>query len=93
MSLLCQATGQPTPSVTWRKLYGNAMKPRFEVDKVKMAIVNVTKKDGGDYVCSAKNLLNEDSAVAQITVVDELKFQSLPPVKLVASSSSAVILN
>ncbi|KAL9952578.1 hypothetical protein ACROYT_G039848 [Oculina patagonica] len=66
VSLICQATGQPTPTVTWH---------------------------GGDYVCSAKNLLNEDSAVAQIMVIEELKFKFLPPVKLVVSSSSDAILN
>ena len=69
------------------------MKKRFKVEKEKMVIPSVTKADGGDYVCSAKNLLNDDSAVAQITVIEELKFELLPPVKLVASSSSAVILN
>ena len=93
MTLTCQATGQPTPTITWRKWYNNAMKKRFKVEKEKMVIPSVTKADGGDYVCSAKNLLNEDSAVAQITVIEELKFELLPPVKLVASSSSAVILN
>ncbi len=93
VSLICQATGQPTPTVTWRKWYNNAMKKRFKVEKVKMVIVSVTKADGGDYVCSAKNLLNEDSAVAQITVIEELKFKLLPPVKVVVSSSAAVILN
>ncbi|KAL9952568.1 hypothetical protein ACROYT_G039837 [Oculina patagonica] len=93
VSLVCQATGQPTPTVTWRKWYNNAMKKRFKVEKDKMVILSVTKADGEDYVCSAKNLLNEDSAVAQITVIEELKFKLLPPVKLVVLSSSDVILN
>ena len=90
MSLHCQATGQPTPTVTWRKLHGNA---RFSVEKLKMTIVNVIKEDGGDYVCSAENLLKEDSTVVQITVIEGLKFKLLPPVKLVTSSSSTVRLN
>ncbi|KAL9952611.1 hypothetical protein ACROYT_G039887 [Oculina patagonica] len=58
-----------------------------------MTITNVRKEDAGDYVCSAKNLLKEDSAVAQITVIEELKFKLLPSVKVVTSSSSDVILN
>ncbi|KAL9952607.1 hypothetical protein ACROYT_G039883 [Oculina patagonica] len=93
VSLVCQATGQPTPTITWRKLYGNAIKTRFKVDRVKMTIANVRKEDAGDYVCSAKNLLNEESAVAQITVIEELKFKLLPSVKVVTSSSRDVILN
>ena len=66
VSLVCQATGKPTPTVTWRKFYATGMKPRFKVDKIKLTISSVTKEDGGEYVCSAKNLLNEDSAAAQI---------------------------
>ena len=93
MSLVCQATGQPTPTVTWRKLYGNVMKNRFKNDNLKMTILNVTKEDGGEYVCSAKNILNKDSVVAQVMVLEELKFRLLPPVKLVTSPSSQVILN
>ena len=93
VSLVCQATGQPTPTVTWRKLYGNVMKNRFKNDNLKMTILNVMKEDGGEYVCSAKNILNKDSVVAQVMVLEELKFRLLPPVKLVTSPSSQVILN
>ena len=94
VNLVCQATGKPTPTVTWRKLYNNALNQRrFKVKEDKLIIHSLTKADGGDYVCSAKNLLNEDSVVAQITVIEELKFRLLPPVKLVKSSSSDVVVN
>ena len=93
MSLVCQATGQPTPTVTRKKLYGNVMKNRFKNDNLKMTILNVTKEDGGGNVCSAKNMLNKDSVVAQVMFLEELKFRLLPPKKLVTSTSSLVILN
>ena len=37
-----------------------------------MTMISVTKKDTGTYVCSVKNLLGEDSALAVITVIDRL---------------------
>ena len=93
MTLVCEASGKPTPTVTCRTFYSHGMKPRFKVDKIKLSIASVTKEDGGEYVCSAENLLNKDSGAAQITVIEELKFKVPPPVKLVTSRSSAVVLN
>ena len=47
-----------------------------------MTILSVTKKDTGAYVCSVKNLLGEDSALAVITVIDRLKFNLTSPLNL-----------
>ena len=58
-----------------------------------LTILNVTKTDGGDYICSAKNLLREDSTVAQITTIKELKFVIPTPRKLLAIASTNVKLN
>ena len=49
-----------------------------------LTIVNVTKVDGGVYACLAKNILGEDSAVAQVIVIDKLKFSLKPPLKVFA---------
>ena len=56
-------------------------------------IVNIAKVDGGSYECAVKNLLGQDSAVAQVTVIDELKFALTPPGKVVASVYNDVKLN
>ena len=56
-------------------------------------IVNITKSDGGTYECAAKNLLGKDSAVAQVTVIDKLKFILTPPGKVVASVYDNARLN
>ncbi len=93
MSLVCQAAGQPTPTVTWRKAVGHVSQERVKVINGNLTIINVTKADGGDYICSAKNLLSQDSAVAQITTVDELKFVLLPPSKRIAPRAANVKLN
>ena len=58
-----------------------------------MTILSVTKKDTGTYVCSVKNLLGEDSALAVITVIDRLKFTLTPPLKVAASVFNNLTLN
>ncbi|KAJ7378795.1 Roundabout 1 [Desmophyllum pertusum] len=74
VSLVCQATGQPTPTVTWRKAFSHVPKEKTAIADGKLTILKITKGDGGTYACVVKNLLGDDSAVAQVTVIDELKF-------------------
>ncbi|KAL9952561.1 hypothetical protein ACROYT_G039830 [Oculina patagonica] len=93
VSLICQATGQPTPTITWRKAFSQLPKEKTSVADGKLTIRNITKADGGAYACAAKNLLGEDSAAALVTVVDELKFTLTPPVKDVAFVSNIILLN
>ena len=93
MSLVCQATGQPTPTITWRKAFSHLPKQKTAVVDGNLTILNITKADGGAYACVTKNLLAEDSAVALVTVTDGLKFTLAPPLKVVASDLSKVILN
>jgi len=93
VSLLCKATGQPIPTVTWRKVVGHVPKGRTAVVDGNLIIANIAKADGGDYACSAKNLLGEDSAVAQVTVIDMLKFTSAPFLSVAVSEFSNLMLN
>ena len=58
-----------------------------------MTILSVTKEDTGTYVCTVRNLLGEDSALAVITVIDRLKFTLTPPLKVVASEFNNLMLN
>ena len=92
VSLVCQATGQPTPTVTWRKAVGHMSNERSRVFKGRLEITNVTKTEGGDYICLAKNNLNEDSAHTQVIVLELLKFILLPPRKRSAKPSENVLL-
>ena len=94
VSLICQATGQPTPTVTWRKAVGHLPNERSKLAHGKLEITNVTKAYAGDYVCSATNLLNEDSAFTQVIVFEQLQFSSPSlPQKSVIEYSSHVLLN
>ena len=58
-----------------------------------LTVRHVRKADGGDYACSAKNLLGQDSAVAQVTVIDRLKFTITPPLKISAAEFSDQVLD
>ena len=93
MTLVCKATGQPTPTVMWRKAFGHVSKANIVVAGWNMTILSVTKADGGAYACSVKNLLSQDSAGALVTVIDRLEFVFAPPSTVVANESSDIILN
>ena len=93
MSLQCEATGQPTPTVTWLKAFSHLSKQKTAVVEGNLTILNIAKEDGGLYVCSAKNLLGEVSAFAQVTVFDRLKFILTAPLKIAASEFSNLMLN
>jgi len=83
LSLVCEATGQPTPIVTWRKAFSQLPKEKTTVVAGSLNIVDIAKADGGTYECAAKNLLGQDSAVAQVMVIDKLRFILTPAVKVV----------
>ena len=91
--LVCKATGKPTPTVMWRKAFSQLPNEKTRVVGGNLNILNIAKADGGTYACRAKNLLGEDSAVALVTVIDELKFTLTPPVKVVAYLYSDVLFH
>ena len=93
VTLVCKATGQPKPTVMWRKAFGHVSKANIVVAGWNMTILSVTKADGGAYACSVKNLLSQDSAVALVTVIDRLQFVLAPPSTVVANENSDIILN
>ena len=61
VTLVCKATGQPTPTIIWRKAFGHLSKANIVVAGWNMTILSVTKADSGTYACSVENLLSEDS--------------------------------
>ena len=93
VSLVCQATGQPTPTVTWQKALSQLPLEKTTVVDGNLNILNIAKADSGAYACAAKNLLGEDSVFVLVTVIDELKFTLTPPVKVVASLYSNVLFH
>ena len=93
MNLVCKASGLPVPTITWQKPLGHLPRGKTTVIDGNMTILRVTKEDRGTYVCSVKNLLGKDSALAQVTVIDRLKFTLTPPLKVAAFEFSNLMLN
>ena len=93
VNLVCKASGLPVPTITWQKPLGHLPRGKTTVIDGNMTILRVTKEDRGTYVCSVKNLLGKDSALAQVTVIDRLKFTLTPPLKVAASEFSNLMLN
>ena len=93
MTLVCKASGLPVPTITWQKPLGHLPRKKTTVIDGNMTILRVTKEDRGTYVCSVKNLLGKDSALAQVTVIDRLKFTLTPPLKVAASVFNNLMLN
>ena len=58
-----------------------------------LTILKIGIADGGTYACTPKNLLGHDTAIAQVTVIDRLKFTLTPPIKAVTSVSWKLMLH
>ena len=86
-------TGLLLPTITWRRAFGSLPKGKTTVVDGNLTIRNIAKTDKGDYVCSAKNFLGQDSVVAQLIVIDRLTFTLTPPRKVTVSQSSNLLLN
>ena len=93
MTLVCKASGLPIPTIKWQKPLGHLPRGRTAVIDGNMAILSVTKKDTGTYLCSVKNLLGEDSTLVVITVIDRLKFTLTPSLKVFSSEFNNLMLN
>ena len=66
VTIVCTATGQPQPTITWSKLGGVLPKGRNEVMNDALKIYQVTRDDGGIYTCKADNILGSAMAMAQL---------------------------
>ena len=82
VTIACTATGQPQPSITWSKSVGSLAKTRTTVKNGALIIYEVTRKDGGIYICKAENMLGSTKDSAQLVVFARLRFKVRPPQEL-----------
>uniref|UniRef100_A0A672M378 Neural cell adhesion molecule L1 n=1 Tax=Sinocyclocheilus grahami TaxID=75366 RepID=A0A672M378_SINGR len=69
----CKAKHDPSlvPTMTWLKDDGELPdNERFEMDSDSLTITDVTESDAGTYTCIMNTTLDQDSASAQLTVVE-----------------------
>ena len=79
VTIACNATGQPQPSITWLKAFGSLPKEKAAVKNGALTIYNVTKNDGGIYMCKAENILGRDTSTVLVVVFSPLRFKVRPP--------------
>ncbi|XP_068726896.1 uncharacterized protein [Montipora capricornis] len=82
VTIACNATGQPQPSVIWSKAFGSLPVGKTKVTEGNLIILKVAKNDRGTYICKAVNILGSTRAVAQLTVFSRLRFKVRPPNKV-----------
>ena len=92
VTIACTATGQPQPKITWSKVGGDLPKGRSEVMKDALTIYQVTRNDGGIYMCKADNILGTATDMAQLMAFSPLRFKLRPPQELTPMVGSTVRL-
>ena len=93
VTIVCTATGQPLPSVTWSKSVGSFPENRIEVKNRTLTIYNVTKKDGGIYICKAENVLGSATDTSLLVIFSPLQFKVRPPQEVTPVIGSSIHLS
>ena len=92
VTIACNATGQPQPSVTWLKALSSLPKGRTRLTNKRLTIFNVKKKDRGTYICKADNILGSATDNTQLIVFSPFRFKIRPPQELTAVIGSTIRL-
>ena len=79
VTIACNATGQPQPSITWSKAFGSLPKHKAAVKNGALTIYHVAKDDGGIYMCKAENIIGRATDTVQLVVFSPLQFKIRPP--------------
>ncbi|VDI36495.1 Hypothetical predicted protein [Mytilus galloprovincialis] len=68
LTIPCYAEGIPVPNITWESLDKQSIPQNARQLAHYLVIRNVSKDDGGHYMCTAKNKIGTDIKVVQIIV-------------------------
>ena len=79
VTIACNATGQPQPSITWSKAFGSLPKNKAAVKNGALTIYHVAKNDGGMYMCKAENIIGRATDTVHLVVFSPLQFKIRPP--------------
>ncbi|XP_048590016.1 hemicentin-1 isoform X1 [Nematostella vectensis] len=92
VSLNCNASGIPAPSITWYRQDGGYMPVNHRVVNGDLIISNITKSLEGTYVCEAKNVLGARTKEATVLVNIAPRLTSLhkTPLTIVENSTAVV---
>ncbi|XP_053191203.1 leucine-rich repeat, immunoglobulin-like domain and transmembrane domain-containing protein 3b [Scomber japonicus] len=82
--LRCDATGYPTPTLTWIKTSASAVmqeSPRVGVRWSVISLNGLSYKDAGEYRCQARNMAGISEAPIKLKVVGVTRISRLPKKK------------
>ncbi|XP_066015791.1 hemicentin-1-like isoform X2 [Pocillopora verrucosa] len=74
ITLSCNATGSPEPSISWVK-DGSPIKSKSRIglskDNKRLTITNISRTDSGEYQCVARNRVGNDTSNSRVVVLSE----------------------
>ncbi|XP_022779597.1 peroxidasin homolog [Stylophora pistillata] len=92
VTIQCTTSGRPRPIFKWSKSVGSLPKYRITFKNGTLKIFNLTRQDGGTYICKVANILGSAADTAQLTVFSPLRFKVRPPPELTPIIRSSVRL-
>ncbi|XP_031553550.1 peroxidasin homolog [Actinia tenebrosa] len=91
LSLSCEATGNPPPKITWKRISGSLDPSRVIISTGNLTIKSTILTDADIYMCMARNLLNVQSSTANVIVVPRLRFTLTPASKNISLKYGATL--
>ena len=92
VTMTSTVTGQPRPRITWSKSVDSLPEKRAVEKNGQLTLYNVTRKDGGVYLCKGENILGRLTNTVQLMIFSRLQFQFIPPKILTPILGSTVRL-
>ena len=92
VTITCTANGEPAPRITWSKAVDKFPYSRAVKRKGELALYNVTRNDGGVYICKAENILGTSADTVLLVIFSRLQFKFIPPKILTPILGSTVRL-
>ena len=93
VTMACTATGKPQPKITWSRAADELPSERTVMRDGALIISNVSRKDGGLYICEAENILGSALGTALLMVFSPLRFKFRPPEEVTPFLGSSLHLS
>ena len=93
VTIACTATGKPQPKITWSRAVDELPSERTVMRDGALIISNVSRKDGGLYICEAENILGSALGTALLMVFSPLRFKFRPPEEVTPFIGSSLHLS
>jgi len=91
ITIACSAAAQPPSTIRWSKAIGS-LPDTAAVSNGALKINNVSRKDGGTYICKAENVLGAAEDTIQLMIFSRLRFKVRPLAQLTAVIGYPVLL-